>query len=75
MPNGLETVYVGRPSKWGNPFKVHLFGRDVAIQKYEAYLKHSHILKDIKELKYKVLLCHCFPAKCHASILVKYAYE
>ena len=21
-PNGLATVYVGRPTKWGNPFKV-----------------------------------------------------
>jgi len=21
-PNGLEIVYVGRPTKWGNPFKV-----------------------------------------------------
>lgn len=22
IPNGLPIVYVGRPSKWGNPFKV-----------------------------------------------------
>ena len=24
-PNGLPIVYVGRPSKWGNPFKVGIF--------------------------------------------------
>lgn len=37
--NGLETVYVGRGSKWGNPFKV---GEDGTLD--EVLIKYEHNL-------------------------------
>ena len=33
-----NTVYVGRGSRWGNPFPVGLIGRDVAIEMYRDLL-------------------------------------
>ena len=33
-----NTVYVGRPTKWGNPFLVSLFGHDVARALYRLAL-------------------------------------
>jgi hypothetical protein len=32
MPEGA--VYVGRPTKWGNPFDVATYGRDLAIRNF-----------------------------------------
>lgn len=36
MPHGA--VYVGRPTKWGNPFTVEVFGRDLAVRLYRDAL-------------------------------------
>ncbi len=33
-----NTVYVGRPSRWGNPFPVGMVGREVAIDMYRDLL-------------------------------------
>ncbi len=30
-PNGLPVVYVGRPTKWGNPFSERTWGLELAI--------------------------------------------
>jgi len=74
-------VYIGRPSKWGNPYS-HLEGtlakykvanRQEAIAKYEEYLFESGLIKDIGELKGKILGCWCSPKPCHGDILDKYA--
>ena len=70
----MDTVYIGRPSKWGNPYKVERFGREMAIIKYEDYLFRSELIKEIHELKCKILLCHCFPYPCHGDVLLKYLY-
>ena len=67
-------VYVGRPTKWGNPFVV---GRDGArgecVTLYEAWLPTSGLLADIDELVGKDLVCWCAPDRCHADVLLKYA--
>ena len=68
-------VYVGRPSDWGNPYKVEQYGRRVAIEKFEVYLLESGLISRIQELCGKRLYCHCFPQSCHASVLIKYAHE
>ena len=73
-----DTVYIGRPSKWGNPFVIGKDGnRKEVIQKYEEYLKQNNdlIVAVKKELKGKNLVCHCAPLKCHGDVLLQIANE
>ena len=67
-------IYIGRPSKWGNPFIIGQDGnRAQVVAKFEKYLITSSLIKDIQELKGKVLGCWCRPyCPCHGDILVKY---
>ena len=70
-------VYIGRPSKWGNPFTIGKDGtREEVIQKYEKYILDSPILlSQLHELKDKVLACWCSPQACHGDVLVKLINE
>lgn len=71
-------VYVGRPSKWGNPFRIGVDGtREEVISKYESWLRASPTLVAAakSELKGKVLGCWCAPEACHADVLVRIANE
>jgi hypothetical protein len=73
-----DAIYVGRPSKYGNPFSIGKDGnREEVIAKYEKYLlNHTRLLKDIKrDLRGKDLVCFCKPLACHADIIMKYANE
>lgn len=74
-------IYIGRPSKWGNPyshlddsiseFKVDT--RQESIDKYERYLlENKELMNSLHELKYKTLGCWCKPKSCHGDILKKY---
>ena len=83
-PNGLPVVYVGRPTKWGNPFSISKYGRDRALELYEGWLRAE--LKDrpdlLDELKGKNLACWCppvdengNPVPCHADIIIKIMKE
>lgn len=71
------TVYVGRPSVYGNPFKIGEYGREGCIRKYEEMLLSSPALMlSVREkLKGKNLMCWCSPKACHADVLMKYANE
>ena len=64
-------VYIGRGSKWGNPFKIGVDGnRDQVIAKYYAWiLTQEYLLADIDELKGKVMGCYCKPLACHGDVL------
>lgn len=65
-------VYIGRGSKWGNPFTVEQYGRDECINKYKEYiLSNPELLADLHELEGKTLGCFCKPKACHGDILVK----
>ncbi len=68
-------VYIGRGSKWGNPFIIGTDGsRDEVIAKYENYIMNKpELLADIHELKGKVLGCYCKPKTCHGDILARLA--
>lgn len=67
-------VHIGRPSKWGNPFKVAGDNRQEVINKYKEYLLgNSELMKDLPELKGKVLSCYCKPFACHGDILCELA--
>lgn len=65
-------VYIGRPSKWGNPFTIGKDGtREDVIEKYKQWIRgQSQLMKDLSELKNKVLGCWCAPKLCHGDILV-----
>ncbi len=66
-------VYIGRPSKWGNPFVIGKDGnRDEVIEKYrKRILKNKKLLDDLEELRDKVLGCWCRPHKCHGDVLIE----
>lgn len=73
-------VYVGRPSKWGNPYAIGRDGdRSDVIRKYEALLarkleKDPEALARLRaELRGKDLVCWCAPYACHADVLLKLA--
>jgi hypothetical protein len=65
-------IYIGRPSKWGNPFQIGRDGnRQEVIRKYREYiLSNDELLKDLHELKGKTLGCWCKPSACHGDVLV-----
>jgi hypothetical protein len=66
-------VYIGRPSKWGNPFVIGKDGtRKEVIEKYRKWvLLQPDLLEKLSELKGKRLGCYCKPKKCHGDILVE----
>lgn len=66
-------IYIGRPSKWGNPFTIGKDGtRDEVIQKYREWIKtQPQLLNSLYELKGKVLGCWCYPKACHGDVLVE----
>lgn len=77
----LYDVYIGRPSKWGNPYshlpntiaRYRVSTRVEAINKFEKYLYESNLIADIEELRGKTLGCWCKPKSCHGDILVRLA--
>ena len=70
-------VYIGRPSKWGNPYSIGKDGtRAEVIVKYREYvLRHTKLLNLLPELKGKVLGCWCKPKPCHGDVLISLLKE
>ena len=68
-------VYVGRPSKWGNPFIVGVHGtRKEVIQKYREWIvKQPDLMASLHELRGKTLGCWCGPDQCHGLVLLEMA--
>ena len=69
-----NSIFVGRPSKWGNPFVIGKDGcREEVIMKYRVYLRqHEELTKEAKtELAGKNLICFCAPKPCHADVLLE----
>lgn len=67
-----KAVRVDRGTKFGNPFVIPYDGdRDYVCDCYvNHYLPHKpSILNSIDDLIGKVLICHCFPERCHADAL------
>jgi len=84
-------VYIARPSKWSNPYthkdldktqaKFKVDSRKEAIERYETHLNESGLIKEIEELRGKILGCWCCnkPADgseknflCHGQVIAKY---
>lgn len=75
-------VYIGRPSKWGNPFshlpktraKFRVATRDEAVEAYAAWIvQQPELMAALPELKGKVLGCWCAPKRCHGDVLTELA--
>jgi Domain of unknown function (DUF4326) len=68
-------VYIGRPSKWGNPFVVGSHGeRGECIALYEGRLReNAALMAALDELRGLVLGCWCAPRACHGDVLVALA--
>ena len=71
-PSELDYIYIGRPSKWGNPFVIGRDGnRDEVVRKYLYYiLEDQNLLNDLDEIKGKNLGCYCAPQLCHGDVLI-----
>ena len=72
-----DDVYIGRGSKWGNPFRIGVGGsRAAVISDYEAYIvRRPDLLRDLHELEGKNLVCFCAPLACHGDVLERLAGE
>lgn len=70
-------VYIGRPSKWGNPFKLRAGeSRESCLDRYRKWLMDQPgLLSALGELKGKILGCWCKPKSCHGDILAELADE
>jgi hypothetical protein len=84
-----NSVYVGRPSPWGNPFRVGglknsdnefsqdiVCDRDEALTKFHEYAEHRYLNNPewIDPLIDKDLVCWCPLTKpCHADFLLELA--
>ena len=73
IPEGA--VYVGRPTKWGNPFEMGKHGtREEVVAKYKAWITNQpELMAALHELKGKDLICWCAPEACHADVLLALA--
>jgi len=75
--------YVGRPTKWGNPFIIGqeyqgcILTRELTLEAYEDWLLYSDegfkIQLQLPELNGKDLVCWCAPLPCHGDILLRLA--
>ena len=71
-----DAVYIGRPSKWGNPFIIGRDGtREEVIKKFKDWLLNNpKLIAECKqELRGKNLVCYCAPSKCHGDVLLEIA--
>lgn len=79
-------VYIGRGTKWGNPYSVNAekskfdvlscSDLDECIEMYANHLwemiKDGRVTKaDLRELAGKKLGCFCKPKKCHGDVIVQ----
>lgn len=73
---GQCDVYIGRPTKWGNPFRFGhgQYSRRQAVEQYKQWLlKQPQLLSMIPTLRGKRLGCYCAPLPCHGDVLAELA--
>ena len=76
--NGVDKVYIGRGTPFGNPFKIGVDGnRQQVIAKFEHYFANNLTLQMLvrKELHGKILVCHCKPLACHGDVYIDFLYS
>ena len=79
-----NTVYVGRPSGWGNPYTIELNvdafsgtptqARQVCVDRFEDGMSDYYLERVKVHLAGKNLACWCpLDQPCHADVLLKIA--
>lgn len=77
-------VYIGRGSRWGNPFVLGKHGnRNEVVEKYRQHLWQQIQSGEVPiavlaELRGRDLVCFCAPKRCHGHILeaaAEWAYQ
>ena len=71
-------VYIGRGSKWGNPFTMlnnSAGERERVCKEYEDYFWTTDLSTHLDELRGKRLGCFCAPLQCHGDFLAKITNE
>jgi hypothetical protein len=77
--SGDDVLYVGRPSRWGNPFPARTEAdRDQVCDLHEMHLALQYLEGEVTDadfdsLRGKALQCFCAPKRCHADTLKKVA--
>lgn len=69
-----STIYVGRPSPWGNPFKVgSQYRQGEAVIEFARWLAEHPDARWMRENVHTLaghdLMCWCSPKHCHAGVL------
>lgn len=72
-----NTIYVGRPSKWGNPYSlgIHCLTMTKLLKWYREFVEYQLTLHPewLDALKGKDLACWCpLDQPCHADILLEF---
>lgn len=72
-----EVVFIGRPSKWGNPFRIGWDGsRAQVIEQYRHWIRtQPHLMDALSELSGMTLVCFCKPLACHGDVLADLVEE
>ena len=81
VPEGA--IYIGRGSKWGNPFAMQdktQAERDRVCEEYSVWLNdqlHAGEVtaEELAELHGKDLVCFCAPKRCHGHSLERVAEQ
>lgn len=71
-------VYIGRPSKFGNPYVIGRDGtREEVIAKYRIWIRQQkHLTDAVTALYGKTLGCWCRDDQaCHGDVLIEYCEE
>ena len=69
-----NTRYVGRPTRWGNPFSLKEYDLDTSLRLYEEWVGEKLAADPtfLDELKGMDLACYCKPTdRCHADIIIR----
>ena len=69
-----SAIYVGRPSRWGNPYRIGRDGtREEVIALYEEYARDRLRVEPdwLESLRGRDLVCWCAPQACHGDVLLR----
>lgn len=73
-----NTVNVARPGKWGNPYTIAEYGRELAVRNFRNKMEGLIAIRtiDLRALRGKDIACWCkLEDSCHGDILLSLANE
>ena len=77
-------VYIGRPSIYGNPFRLKHPGNDIerawVLVQYREYFterieRDAAFRRAVEDLRGLDLGCWCAPRKCHGDVILEWLEE